>query len=84
VSDHLALVVRRAVRAERVRAGLSQAQVAERLGWSRQAYAALEQGTRRLGLAEVPEVCSAIGTTLARLLIDASPDDRRALGLPTD
>jgi len=81
VSDRLARVLARAVRAERARAGLSQDVLAERLGWSRQVVTSVETGTRRLNADELPELCAALGVTLARLLTDADPADRAALGL---
>lgn len=82
MSDHLALTLARAVRAERARRGWSQTALAERLGWSQTKVAAVEGGTRRLYVHEMPEVCRVFGVSLARLLQDADQDDRRALGLP--
>ncbi len=81
VSDALALVLKRAVRAERSRRGLSQTELADALGWSQSRIASLETGTRRLYADELPEVCEALGVPLERLLADASKADRRKLGL---
>jgi transcriptional regulator with XRE-family HTH domain len=81
VSDALANVVARSVRAERARRGLSQSQLGERLGWSQSKVAAVESGARRLYAHELPDVCSALEVTLLRLLQDASDQDMEALGL---
>ena len=81
VSDHLALTLARSIRAERARAGLSQAQLAHRLGWSQQVQASIETGGRRLYAHELPDICRALGVPLATLLIGASPEDLEALGV---
>jgi transcriptional regulator with XRE-family HTH domain len=81
VSDHLALTLARSIRAERARAGLSQAQLAHRLGWSQQVQASIETGGRRLYAHELPDICRALGVPLATLLIGALPDDLEALGV---
>jgi hypothetical protein len=41
----------------------------------------VETGTRRLNADELPDLCAALGVTLSRLLTDADPADRAALGL---
>ena len=81
MSDHLALTLARAVRAERSRHGWSQARLGEALGWSQSKVAAVESGTRRLNADELPEVCLALGVSLRRLLADADPADLAAIGL---
>ena len=81
MSDHLALTLARAVRAERSRNGWSQARLGETLGWSQSKVAAVEAGTRRLNADELPDICTALGVTLQRLLTDADPADLAALGL---
>jgi transcriptional regulator with XRE-family HTH domain len=81
VSDSLALALSRAIRAERARAGLTQEALAERLGWSRQVLTAVETGSRRLYAHELPDVCYALGVTLADLLDRADEADREALGI---
>ena len=81
MSDHLALTLARSIRAERARAGLSQAQLAHRLGWSQQVQASIETGGRRLYAHELPDICRALGVSLATLLIGASDEDREALGV---
>lgn len=82
MSDALALVIQRAIRAERARLGISQAELAERLGWSRSRVAALETGARRVYAHELPELCEALEIEFSELLGRASADDRRRLGLP--
>jgi transcriptional regulator with XRE-family HTH domain len=81
MSDHLALTLARAVRAERSRHGWSQARLGEALGWSQSKVAAVEAGTRRLNADELPDICIALGVTLQRLLTDADSADLVALGL---
>jgi DNA-binding XRE family transcriptional regulator len=71
----------RAVRAERARAGLTQAQVAERMGVDASAISQIERLARRVYMDEVPELCEALGTTLADLLAKAPVDDRRKMGV---
>jgi transcriptional regulator with XRE-family HTH domain len=70
-----------AVRAERSRAGLTQGQLAQALGWERHAVTAVEAGARAVGVHELPSLCRALGVTLDRLLVDADPDDRDAIGV---
>ncbi|WP_408622903.1 helix-turn-helix domain-containing protein [Kineosporia rhizophila] len=81
VSDSLALALKRAVRAERSRRGMSQTELANALGWSQSRVASLETGTRRLYADELPEVCAALGVPLTRLLADAKKGDMQRLGL---
>lgn len=81
VSDSLALVLKRAVRAERARLAWSQTELADALGWSQSRVASLETGTRQLYAHELPEVCAAFGITLDRLFAAANPQDRARLGL---
>ena len=81
MSDSLALVLKRAVRAERARLGWSQTDLANALGWSQSRVASLETGTRQLYAHELPEVCAALGVTLDRLFAAADHKDRERLGL---
>lgn len=73
-------VVARAIVAERKRRGLTQRQLAERLGWSRQTVTTIEAGDRSVKVEELPAVCRALSVTLAELLRDAGEEDRRMLG----
>ena len=81
MSDATRYALQRAIRAERARAGLSQAQLAERLGWARTTMAAVESGERRVNADELPEICRALGVTLAVLVQMAPEDERRSLGV---
>jgi transcriptional regulator with XRE-family HTH domain len=81
VSASLALSLSRAVRAERARLGLSQEQLAERLGVSQSTVSAIEQGTRRVYADELVEICLTFDVTLDALLSRADRGDRQALGL---
>lgn len=71
----------KAIRAERSRQQISQDQLAERLGWVRSTVTKVELGHRDLAAHELPAVCRALGVTLARLMVDADPADREALGI---
>jgi transcriptional regulator with XRE-family HTH domain len=81
MSDTLALVIQQAVRAERARLGLSQVQLADRLGWNRSRLAALEIGARRIYAHELPDLCRALEVQLPELLARASAEDRHWLGV---
>jgi transcriptional regulator with XRE-family HTH domain len=77
LGDHFAA----AVRAERARRRLTQAQLAERIGWSVSTLADLEAGRRRVGLDDVPKVCAALDVPMSELVRSADPAELRALGL---
>lgn len=77
----LQLVLAKAVRAERARSNLTQAELGERLGWARSTISAIEAGDRDLLATELPAVCRALGVPLRELLRDADARDRDALGL---
>ncbi|HET9657462.1 MAG TPA: helix-turn-helix transcriptional regulator [Kineosporiaceae bacterium] len=81
MSDSLALVIARAIRAERARAGLSQAELAERVGVHRATVGAIETVTRRVYADELADFCEALGVTFAELMSRASPEDKRRLGI---
>jgi transcriptional regulator with XRE-family HTH domain len=81
MSDALALVLQRAVRAERARLGISQAELATRVGWSRSRIAAVETGARRVYAHELPELCKALEIQLPELVARASRDERHWLGM---
>ena len=81
MSDALATVVARSVRAERARRGLSQTELGARLGWSQTKVSQVESGARRIYAHELPEICSALEISLMRLLEGASLADLEALGL---
>jgi len=80
VSDTLALVLQQAIRAERARLGLSQAQFGERVGWSTTRVSQVESGTRRVYAHELPDVCEALEVPLQELVRRATERDRRWLG----
>ncbi len=70
------------VRAARARLRIRQADLAERLGWSRASVASLEDRRRRVTLADAVGLCSALGLTLTELLDGREgAEARRALGL---
>jgi|SRR5690242_8626774 len=77
----LRTAIANAVRAERARAQISQDQLAERLGWTRSMVTKTELGQRDIAAHELPGICRALGVTLDRLLVDADPADREALGI---
>jgi ribosome-binding protein aMBF1 (putative translation factor) len=69
------------VRAARARARLRQEDLADELGWSRPVVGSLEQGSRRVTLADAVLLCRALDITLAELLQGAPGDVFRSLGL---
>lgn len=77
----LRTVISRAVRAERVRAGLTQEALGRAVGWERWVVSDIETGERTVAAEELPGLCAALGVTLDQLLRDADPADLRALGL---
>lgn len=70
-----------AIRAERLRSGLTQDQLAADLGWSRTVITMIEARQRAVTAEELPALCRALNVTLAQLLRDADRDDRQALDL---
>lgn len=60
-----------AVRAERARRRMTQAQLAERLGWAPSTLADLEGGRRQVRLDDLPLLCEALDVSLRKLLADA-------------
>lgn len=81
MSDGMAMALARAIRAERARSGYSQAQLADRLGWSRQVVSAVETGVRRVYADELPELCEALSVPLHVLLSRIPDDDWARLGM---
>jgi transcriptional regulator with XRE-family HTH domain len=81
-TSRFAAALVRNIRAERTRAGITQAQLAERMGWSEKTVARTEQGDRRLYFDEVPALCRALGVPLDRLLLDVDAEDLAALRPP--
>ncbi len=77
----MARFLAREIRAERARAGLSQADLAERLGTSPSTVSAMERGVRAIYAAELPDLCRALGVDLLAFLTRADAADRRAMGL---
>jgi transcriptional regulator with XRE-family HTH domain len=57
-------VVHELLREERKRAGLRQSDLAERLGQPQSFVSKYESGERRLDIAELYDVCAALGITL--------------------
>ena len=81
MSDVAARAIARNVRAERARAGITQADLAARLGWSQQKVGSLETGARRLYADELPDLALALGVPLRALLVGIPVSDVEALGL---
>jgi transcriptional regulator with XRE-family HTH domain len=80
-SDGMALAVARAIRAERARADLTQEELGARAGLHRNTVGAIETLTRKVTVDELPDICDALGITLADLFAKIPPEDRRKLGL---
>jgi DNA-binding XRE family transcriptional regulator len=62
------------IKALRLERSLSQAEVAEKLGLSRQSYMAIERGTRELTLEEADTLCRFFGITMSALESGQAPD----------
>lgn len=62
------------IKALRLRTGLSQAAVAERLGLSRQSYMAIERGSREMTVAEADRLCALYGVSREELEGGQVPD----------
>jgi transcriptional regulator with XRE-family HTH domain len=77
----LAAIVARNVRAERARRSWRQVDLAERLGWSIGMVSETENGKRRIGISDMPNLCRALDVPLADLLQGAERDDLAALRL---
>lgn len=79
---NLAVLIGRNIRAERVRSGMTQAQLGERLGqWGTSQISKIELGSRPIYAHELPMVCRALDCTLLELLRGADEADLRAIGL---
>lgn len=81
MSAALALVIARAIRAERARAGLSQAELGDLVGMHRATVGAIETTTRRVYADELADLCGALGVTFEMLMSRASAEDKRKLGI---
>jgi transcriptional regulator with XRE-family HTH domain len=77
----LGAVVARNIRAERARQGWRQRDLAERLEWSIGMVSDTESGQRRVGIADMPKLCRALGVPLSTLLVGADEEDLRALSV---
>jgi transcriptional regulator with XRE-family HTH domain len=69
------------VRAARARLRMRQEDLADEMEWSRATVGALENGTRRVTLADAVALCAALKMDLRELLRGAPPDALRTLGL---
>lgn len=81
VSASLNAALVKAIKAERARMELTQSELAERLGWSRQTVNKIEAGERMVLVHELSDLCAALEVTFAQLMIKADPRDKRNLGL---
>jgi transcriptional regulator with XRE-family HTH domain len=77
----LAAVVASNVRAERARRSWKQRELAERLNWSIGMVSDTESGQRRIGIADMPNLCRAFGVSFAEMIRGADPEDLTALDL---
>lgn len=69
------------VRAARARLKLRQEDLADELGWSRPVVGALENGNRRVTLADAVALCRALKIDLRQLLAGVPPETLQALGI---
>jgi transcriptional regulator with XRE-family HTH domain len=81
VSSTMQAALINAIRAERTRLRLTQVELAERLGWSRQTVNKIEAGERMVLAHELVDICQALDVTFAELMLKADQRDRQILGL---
>ena len=74
-------VIAAAIRAERSRRRLTQAQLADLASIPRATMADIESGQRRINLDNLPAVCAALEVSLLELVRHADADDLVRLGL---
>jgi transcriptional regulator with XRE-family HTH domain len=79
MSSSFAAAFGRAVAAERSFRGLSQAELGDRLGWSRSTISAIETGVRPVAVGDLPEICTALECSVLTLMARAGDRDKRAL-----
>jgi transcriptional regulator with XRE-family HTH domain len=81
VTRDLADVVARNIRIERSKRRWKQEQLAALLGWDGPEVGAVEAGTRRISMDDLPALCRVFGIPLTQLIDGADPDDLAALKL---
>jgi transcriptional regulator with XRE-family HTH domain len=81
VTRELADIVARNIRIERSRRRWKQEELADLLGWGSSAVGAVEAGTRRVNMDDLPGLCRVFGIPLIQLIDGADPDDLAALDL---
>jgi len=81
VTRELADIVARNIRTERSKHRWKQEELADLLGWGRSTVSAVEAGTRRVNMEDLPGLCRVLGVPLAQLIEGADPADRAALGV---
>ncbi len=62
------LLLQKALREARIKAGLRQEEVAQRLGQPQSFVSKYETGERRLDLAELRDICEVLGVSLTDLV----------------
>ena len=81
MTRELADIVARNIRVERSRRRWKQEQLADMLGWGTATVLALEAGTKRVNMEDLPALCRVFGISLVKLIDGADPEDLAALGL---
>jgi DNA-binding XRE family transcriptional regulator len=79
--ENVNAVVGASVRAERARLRVTQTELAQRLGWSRDRVPRLEKGQCDVRLTELLLLCRVLGASMNDLMIGADEDDIAVLGL---
>lgn len=79
--DPIDAVIAANVRAIRARRQERQADLAAELGWSQPVVGDLENGRRRVTMADMIKLCRVLDVDLRELLRGVDEDDMRALGL---
>jgi transcriptional regulator with XRE-family HTH domain len=83
MSTRLGELVARNIQAERARSRWTQRDLGTRIGLSQPALSQIENGRRRIDVDELLALCDALQVPLSRLLVGASREQLRVLGLPS-
>ncbi|HET9656433.1 MAG TPA: helix-turn-helix transcriptional regulator [Kineosporiaceae bacterium] len=74
-------VIANNIRAERARRRMTQADLAQAIGWPRSSIHDIEAGRRKISPDDLVALCRVFGITLTELAHGANPDDLHTLGI---
>lgn len=81
MSSNLEAAIARQIRAERIAAGMTQAELGAKLEWSERQIWKIENRQRVVAAHELAMLCEALGCIVVDLFHRASAADKRRLGL---